>query len=229
MEFTFGLLLGMGLGYAAWLSRNELADESNDNPAPKELKIGTEIILIYIISIVVYFAYPSLIEPLSERMSYESGWISGVFGDVLRIFVNYGFYGFLMVLIIIYRASIAWQIGITLTFCHTAIDLMRDVRPQPDVPVNICIQLFAVSILTLAVAFLVARYRHRKNINNSMLQILVWSTMTIAFVSLGLDLLLEGGLKDSGFSYLIVRVFFVHIVFLASAVYSSRKSFALTN
>jgi hypothetical protein len=101
---------------------------------------------------------------------------------------------------------------------------MRDLRPQPDVSVNPWVQLIVVAVVTMLVAYLVAKYRNEKNVNNSMFQILVWSTIIIAFTSLGFALLMDGGLKEFGFANLIVRTFFVHIVFLSSALYISRKS-----
>lgn len=225
MEFTFGLLFGMGLGYAAWKSKTELVLQNSEKSNSAELKLVPELGLILLISFVVYLVYPTLMEPLVDKMSYENNSISGITGEMLRILVNYSFYGFIMILLILYRNAIAWQIGITLTFCHTAIDLMRDLRPQPEIPVNPWIQFIVVTLLTLTVAYLVARFRHGKNVNNSMVQILIWSTMTIAFASIGIDILLEGTIKETGITYMIVRIFFVHIVFLASAMYSSRKSF----
>jgi hypothetical protein len=224
MEFTFGLLLGAGIGYAAWLSRNEFKNEKEISYEKIELGLWKEMLLIFIISLFVYLLFPGLIEPIADRMSYDDGILTGIIGDILRIFINYAFYGFVMVLIVIYKNELAWQIGITLTFCHAIIDLMRDLRPQPDVSVNPWIQLVVVAVVTMIVAYLVAKYRNEKNVNNSMFQILVWSTISIAFASLGFDLLLEGGLKESGFANLIVRTFFVHIVFLSSAIYISRKS-----
>ena len=224
MEFTFGLLLGAGIGYSAWLSRGEF-DRERELPTKKiELDKWKEMLSIFIISLVAYLLFPALMEPIAERMSNDHGMLSGIVGDILRILVNYGFYGFMMVLIIMYKKELAWQIGITLTFCHTVIDLMRDLRPQPDVQVNLWIQLIVVVVLTMSVAYLVAKYRNRENSNNSMFQILVWSTMAIAIASISFDLLFEGGLQETGVTYLIVRTFFVHIVFLISAIYISRNS-----
>ena len=104
---------------------------------------------------------------------------------------------------------------------------MRDLRPQPDITVNPWIQLIVAVAITLIVAYLVAKYRIGNNVNNSMFQILVWSTVTIAFASISFDLLLEGGLKETDFLHLLVRTFFVHIVFLSSAIFVSRYSIAL--
>ena len=140
------------------------------------------------------------------------------------MFLNYAFYGFIIVLIALYRNALAWQIGITLTFCHTIIDYMRDLRPSPDVHVNLWIQLIVVIIVTLIVAYLVAFYRRRKNINNSMMKILIWSTISIAFLSLASDIFIEGKFQYTGLSSILVKTLFVHIVFFSSSVYVSWKS-----
>ena len=229
MEFSFGLLFGMGLGYAAWKSRTELVVNNNEENNSNELAIIPELGLIVLISLTVYLVFPAVMEPLAEKMALEKGMLPTIAGEAFRILVNYAFYGFIMILIVLYKNALAWQIGITLTFCHTAVDLMRDLRTQPDIPVNPWIQLIVVILLTLVVAYLVARFRHGKNVNNSMVQILIWSTMTIAIASISFDLLLEGGLNETGMVYLIVRIFFVHMVFLAAAIYASRKSWIFTN
>ena len=225
MEFTFGLLFGMGLGYAAWQSRKDIAPEKQIDDDAAEMAPWKEIFAIFIISLVVYWWFPALFEPLADRMIYEHGWLNGIIGDILRIFINYAFYGFAIVLIILYKKELAWQIGITLTFCHTVIDYMRDLRLQPEVEVNLWIQLLVVATVTMCVAYLVAIYRQKININNSMLQILVWSTITVAFISLFSDVFIEGRYQYSGFVGLIVRTLFVHIVFLSTAIYVSWKSF----
>ncbi len=227
MEFTFGLLLGAGLGYAAWLSRNDFDREKEEEETTAKVEIWKEILLILFIAMGVYWWYPILLEPLADNLNYDGGLFEGIAGDVSRMFVNYAFYGFVMILIVLYRKELAWQVGITLTFCHAPIDMMRDIRPQPDVTVNPWIQLVAVIILTLIVANLVAKYRHGQNINNALFQILVWSTIFISFENLGLDLWFEGGIKDTGLWNIYFRRFFVDTVFLISAIYVSGKSLSI--
>lgn len=224
MEFTFGLLFGMGLGYAAWLSRAELAPEKEIQLESVKLNFSLELLLIFVIGLMVYLVIPATMEPLADKLSDEGGILVGIFGNLLRMIINYAFYGFLMVLVVLYRNELAWQIGITLTFCHTAIDYMRDLRPQPDVHVNGWIQLIGVVVATMLVAYLVALYRRRTGINNSMFQILIWSTIFVAFLSLFSDIFIEEKFGYTGFVALIVKTLFVHFVFLGSAIYSSWKS-----
>jgi hypothetical protein len=228
MEFTFGLFLGAGLGYAAWLSRDDFDHEKEAEEHHPKVEMWKELALILVIAMGVYWLFPMLMEPLADNLSYEDGFLAGAGGDFFRMLVNYAFYGFVMVLIALYRKELVWQIGITLTFCHAAIDMMRDIRPEPDVTVNLWIQLVAVIFLTLMVAWLVAKYRNEQNINNAMFQILVWSTIFISIENLCLDLWFEGGIQDTGILNIYFRRFFVDTIFLIAAIYVSRKSFLIT-
>jgi len=224
MEFTFGLLLGMGLGYAAWKCRSKIDNTVEITDSHSSLSVWPELGITLLISLSVYLIIPGLLEPLAESMMDQPGLPGKIVGNVLRMFVNYAFYGFVMVLIVLYRNAFAWQIGITLTFCHTIIDYMRDLRPAPEVHVNDWIQLAVVAIATFIVAYLVAIYRRKRNINNSMMQILVWSTVTIAFLSLASDIFVEGKFQYTDIASIIVKTLFVHIIFLTSAIFVSRKS-----
>ena len=226
MEFSFGLLFGMGLGYAAWKSRAYLTKNIEESEIKINLNGWKELGLILLIALAVYLVIPATLEPFADRLSYENSWISGAFGDLLRAFVNYAFYGFIMVLIVLYRQALAWQIGITLTFCHTAIDWARDLKPTPETSLDPWIQIVVVLLTTLLIAFLVARYRRKQNINDSMMQILIWSTVAVAFISLLSDIYIENRFPYIDFASLLVKTLFVHFVFLGSAVYvalTSRK------
>ena len=221
MEFTFGLLLGMGLGYAAWLSRADIPENNDDVESRAEPKMWKEVAGILLISLAVYLLIPAALEPLADRMSYGDGIVAGIFGDFLRILVNYAFYGFIMIILVFYKKELAWQIGITLTFCHTAIDWARDLKPSPETSLDPWVQFIIVLFSTLLVALFVAAYTRRKNINDSMMQILVWSTVAVAFISLLSDIFVEDRFPYTDFPNLVVKTLFVHIVFLGSALYTT--------
>ena len=227
MEFTFGLLFGMGLGFAAWKSKHQI-DIEKDTRQENEQGIWQELGLIMLMALGIYLLIPAVLEPLADRMSYERSFTYGIFGDFLRMFVNYAFYGILMIAAALYRNALAWQIGITLTFCHTAIDWARDLRPTPETSLGPLNQLIIVAISTLFIAYLVAIYRRKENINNSMMQILVWSTVCVAFISLLSDVFIEEKFQYTDFTSIVVKTLFVHIVFLSSAIYTSWNSKAFT-
>ena len=224
MEFTFGLLFGMGLGYAAWENKAFLTSAITSNEESADSKLWKEMGYILLISFGVYFVFPALMEPLADQMSSSDSWILIAFGNFLRILVNYAFYGLIMLLIVLYRNELAWQIGITLTFCHTAIDWARDLKPTPETSLEPWIQGIVVLVATSIVAYLVAIYRRRTGINNSMVQILVWSTIFVAFVSLASDIFIEDKFQYTDIASIIVKTLFVHIVFLSSAIYTSVMS-----
>ena len=229
MEFTFGLLFGMGLGYAAWRCKDVLDAEKQEGPEPSTDGLPRELLLILLIGLGVYLVFPTMVEPIADRLSDEGGWLSATFGNLFRMLSNYAFYGFVLILIALYRSELAWQLGITLTFCHTAIDWARDLRPTPDTSLDSWIQLTVVVLSTMFVAWLVAVYRRKPGINNSMMQILVWSTLVVAFVSLLSDIFIEDRFQYTDFASIIVRTLFVHIVFLSSAIYTSWQSQQITS
>ena len=54
-----------------------------------------------------------------------------------------------------------------------------------------------------------------------MMQILVWSTVAVAFISLLSDIFVEDRFPYTDFPNLVVKTLFVHIVFLGSALYTT--------
>ncbi len=105
---------------------------------------------------------------------------------------------------------------------------MGDLKPQPGVEINPWIQLAFITVSFLIVAYLVAKYRHGVAANNTMFQILIWSTIIIAMTSRGLHIYFGGGLGEASFSTLVVRTFFVQIVFVSSAIYTSYMSWKIS-
>ncbi|MDZ7605590.1 MAG: hypothetical protein U5K79_08370 [Cyclobacteriaceae bacterium] len=66
--------------------------------------------------IVTYWLIPKSLEPFVDGKSAADGFVLSALRDIARILVDYVFYGFLFVLMIMKFPKIAWQIGITLTF-----------------------------------------------------------------------------------------------------------------
>lgn len=220
MEFSFGFLFGAGLGYAAWKSRKEIGDP--DIEAPKTISLGLEWLLSGILVALVYYVFPWLVDAITNTL-YPDG-DGGVLLHFFQVFDSYAFYGLVFVVIALYRSAWAWQVGITLTFCHTAIDYVRDLRPSPEVEVSAWIQVSVVFLSTLLVAYLVAVSSRKEEVIHSLFQLLIWSTVGVAFVSLFSDIFIEGAFRFQGLADLLVRVLFVHFVFLASALYVSLQA-----
>ena len=133
MEFTFGLFFGAFLGIAAWFSRKEITCFNlfpNRKPDPANSKIILEFIVMIVTGIVIFWAVAAWLDPVVDAMPRAPHFTKPGIEDMAVLFSNYAFYGFLMVLTVIYFPSSAWQIAVTLTFCHTVIDLSDNYFPD---------------------------------------------------------------------------------------------------
>lgn len=219
MEFTFGLLLGVSLGYAAWINRFELkkiiADEkqaqSEITPALKEL------IVVLIAGVVIHWLIPKLLEPFVESTQNSTSVFMAVTHEIARILVNYAFYGFLLVLVILWYPQEAWQIGITLTFCHTAIDLFLDFFPEVDTLSPFTMYFLFVFLTTTVVAMLVAYFTRKENVVRNMFLLLIWSCIIISFLRMGINPE-KLSIAELSFSQIIFGKFVVDIFFAVSAI-----------
>ena len=136
---------------------------------------------------------------------------------IARVLVNYAFYGFIFVLVIMRFPKVAWQIGITLTFCHAAIDLVRDFYPDMNPWAPFTIHFLWVFLMTAVVALLTVYYSRRKNSAINLFLLLIWSCIAVSLLRL---VFLSGSLSVSGMSLnvIIFRRFFVDIFFILSAI-----------
>jgi hypothetical protein len=229
MEFTFGLILGAFLGLAAWLNRKQIAYLTiypDVKPEAAKSKILKDLLGTLIVGLLIFWAIAALLDPIVDVIPKGPRFTMPDKTDVAIMFSNYAFYGFLMILAVIFFPSSAWQIAITLTFCHTLIDLMQDVYPDIDGNSMLTTRMMLVSAMTLVVAIFTAWGRHLKNILNWMFQLLTWSTVSVAFLRLFHEVEIS---KLSGLApgEIIFGRFFVHVIFIASAVIISWLSYRL--
>jgi len=219
MEFTFGFLFGASLGYATWLSRKELKLIGKENIIPSaNLNIYKELGLTFLTGILIYWIIPQSLEPFVDAASAQDGIFMTSLRAIVQILINYSFYGFILVMVIMYFPKLAWQIGITLTFCHAAIDLVRDNFPEVRDSSPLMTALWVV-LLTLIVALLTAYFSRKKHIKRSMFLLLVWSTMTISYLAF----LFTGRWNTSGLGLceIFCRQYFVDMIFTISAIFIS--------
>jgi hypothetical protein len=219
MEFTFGLLLGASLGYATWLSRKELKLIGKSNiKITSHLNTYSELGITLLIGLLIYWIIPQSLEPFVDDASANDGIFMSGLRAVTQILINYSFYGFILVVAIMYFPKLAWQIGITLTFCHAAIDLVGDNFPeiQANSPL---IAAVLVIFLTLIVALLVAYLKGKNEIKRSMFLLLVWSLMAISYSAF----LITG--RWNAFELTLCEIFcrqyFVDMIFTISAIFIS--------
>ena len=227
MEFTFGLLFGAFLGIAAWLSRKEINLVSIE-PAKKDsqfnFNILKDIAITLMVGIMIFWLFSTLLDPVVDAGNKIHGFTMLGSRDMAILFSNYAFFGLLMIITVMVYPRVAWQIAITLTFCHTVIDLMGDVYPDPSSTSAIMISIFIILLTSFIVAILTAWYQHRKNPLHHLFLLLVWSTVFVAFMRLTLN---PGTLNLTGLSLaeIILGRFFVHLIFLTSAIFVSWTSY----
>jgi hypothetical protein len=220
MEFTFGFLLGGSLGYAAWLSRNDLKTIGNQDwkiPQAPFQSVYIELGLILLAGIITYWLIPNSLEPFVEGASSADGFVLSALRDISRILINYAFYGFLFVLMIMKFPKMAWQFGITLTFCHTSIDLIRDFYPETNTLSPFTMHFLIVFLMSAAVALLVAYFSRRENSVSNLFLLLIWSCIIVSFLRMAINpekLSIEG----LSFCQIVCGRFIVDIFFAASAM-----------
>ena len=219
MEFTFGLLLGGALGFAAWLSRRKLKgkyeefrhdDHYSFKTSYKELGIGL------LAGLIIYAIIPFSLEPFVDAAGVNDGMFMIALRTVAGILVNYAFYGFILIAVVLNFPKSAWQIGIVLTFSHTVIDLADDhlMERFPGSPVLTSIVVILTA--TLIVGLITAYYQGKPDQKRSMLMILTWSTV---FVSTFKIIFYPQKMNLAGLSFnqIIIGLFVVDIAFLLFA------------
>ncbi len=219
MEFSFGFLLGASLGYATWLSRKELKlIGKSDIKITSHLKTYSELGITLLIGLLIYWIIPQSLEPFVDAASANDGILMSSLRAVTQILINYSFYGFILIVAIMYFPKLAWQIGITLTFCHAAIDLVGDNFPEMQANSPL-IAAVLVIFLTLIVGLLVAYLKGKNEIKRSMFLLLVWSLMAISYAAF----LITG--RWNAFELTLCEIFcrqyFVDMIFTISAIFIS--------
>ena len=227
MEFTFGLLLGSAFGYAAWLCRNELDSEkaiptAKDNYAVNP--ILKELAVTFIIGLLIFWFFSFLFDPIVEAGKGIRGFTMVGFRDLAILLSNYTFFGLIMIVTVMRFPKVAWQLAITLTFCHTLIDLFSDIYPDAAANSPFTALFALVFIITFIVASLTAFYQRSKYKLHNLFLILVWSTVLVAFLRFAINTKIPN-ISELSISELLFRIFFVHIVFMMSALFVSWISY----
>ncbi|MCY1723169.1 hypothetical protein OU798_22665 [Prolixibacteraceae bacterium Z1-6] len=220
MEFSFGFLLGASLGYAAWQNRTELKQIGNSDwivPEKPFKSVYKELALIFAAGIITYWMIPNLFEPFVDGANNTDGFVLALLRNISRIVVNYAFYGFLFVLALICFPKLAWQLGITLTFSHAAIDLIRDFYPDTDKVSPFTSYFLIVVVLTAIVALLVVYFNRKENTIKNMFLLLIWSCVAVSFARLSLHPE-KMNIEGLSFYQVICGRFIVDIFFAVSAV-----------
>jgi hypothetical protein len=219
MEFSFGLLLGMSLGWATWVNRSYIQGIDQSADANDSGSLGADLAVAAVLTVAIFWLLPTSLEPLLDSTDYAQGFLSGVGHDLLRILSNFAFVGFLMLLVAYRATGYAWQVAITITFCHAVIDLMEDLHGETAIQTSQFFQLACIAVSTLLVAFLTSKYARAAHIMKRMMLLLIGSTMLVATFKTGFQI---SWAITSGktMSYIVTKVFSVYLVFLVSAMYA---------
>ncbi|MFV0591557.1 MAG: hypothetical protein ACK5M7_09245 [Draconibacterium sp.] len=219
MEFTFGLLLGASLGYATWLSRNDLAFLKKDGlsaeetvfPGWKELMVGLGTGLL------IFWVLPLLIEGLGNVKLDNNMPGGSLKNEVIRLVDNYSVTGLIFILVLMRYPKAAWQIGITLTFSHTAIDLFRDFYPETNFASAFTMHFLWVLLTTVTVALLVAYFERRNRNIQHLFLVLIWSCIGSSVLRMFVH---PGNFNVAGLSFCqgVCGRFIVDIIFVVSAI-----------
>jgi hypothetical protein len=216
MEFTFGFLLGGFLGFAAWRS-NHIDWRLN----PKKLitinkSFATELVSVMFIGFLMYAAI-SWLESYLDTINTRDGIFYGSLATIGRIVVNFTFIGCALIMITLRWPHLAFQIAVTLTFCHCVIDLVTDERLFPALQSSLLSMIIIIIAASLVVGLLVAVFQRKPSVLISMLLIQVWSTIAVALVRM----FVNGDFsfrQDHSLTQVIIGDLFVFDVFIISAI-----------
>lgn len=216
MEFSFGFLLGGFLGFAAWKSNN-IDKRLNQNTLVKiNESFSIELISVILIGCFIYATMP-LFELYLDTINKNDGILYISIATFGRALENYTFIGCLLIVIALRWQFLAFQIAVTLTFCHCMIDLVTDNRLFPGLQSSPLLIVAIIIAASLIVSTLVALFQRKEFVLRSMFLILVWSTMAVAIIRM----LADGEFRfrgDHSLSQIIIGDLFVFNVFIISAI-----------
>jgi hypothetical protein len=216
MEFSFGFLLGGFLGFAAWRS-NHIDWRLN----PKKLitinkSFATELVSVMFIGFLMYAAI-SWLESYLDIINTRDGIFYESLATIGRVLVNFTFIGCALIMITLRWPHLAFQIAVTLTFCHCVIDLVTDEHLFPALQSSPLLMITIIIAASLVVGLLVAAFQRKPSVLRSMLLILVWSTIAVALIRM----FVNGDFsfrQDHSLAQVVIGDLFVFDVFMISAI-----------
>jgi hypothetical protein len=186
-----------------------------------------ELGVVFLTGLLIYWIIPYLIEPRADPARIIPRFESVSFADIMLIFSNYAFYGLILILVVMKFPEVAWQFAVSLTFCHTALDLFQDVYPDVLSNSTPTRPFWLILGMTFIVSVLIVWFQRKENAIFSLFLVLVWSCILIAFLRLNLEI---SSWPSDNFSMVkfVFGTYFVHVVFFCSAVYISWRAHHLT-
>ena len=113
-------------------------------------------VLVAAIVASIFWGIPGLIQALYQSVASSDRLVSVVLREIVGLFRPFPFLGVLLLTIGLHSVTLAWQIALTLTFCHTVIDLNRDMHSENGLEMKPglawCILVFSTGAFALLVA-----------------------------------------------------------------------------
>jgi hypothetical protein len=216
MEFSFGFLLGGLLGYAAWRSNHIDWQLNQKKLITLNKSFATELVSVMLIGFLMYAAI-SWLESYLDIINSRDGIFYQSLATIGRVLVNFTFIGCALILITLRWPHLAFQIAVTLTFCHCVIDLVTDEHLFPALQSSPLLMINIIIAASLVVGLLVAAFQRKPSVLRSMLLILVWSTIAVALIRM----FVNGDFsfrQDHSLTQVIIGDLFVFDVFIISAI-----------
>ena len=216
MEFSFGLLLGGFLGFAAWRSKGIERRFHQTTALNIHKSFFIELISVLLIGLFLY-GVMTLFESYLDTINNTSGLLYGSIATIGRVLVSYTFIGCMLIMIALRWPYLAFQIAVTITFCHCMIDLVTDNRLFPALQSSALLITAIIIAASIVVGVLVAIFQREQFVLRSMFLILVWSTVAVAMIRM----LADGAFNfrgDHSLSQIMIGDLFVFNVFIISAI-----------
>jgi hypothetical protein len=165
-----GVYIRVFIGRLSWFCSMEMQEYKQYHISKVETKISKsffiELIAALLIGLFIYAIMP-LLESYLETINGRNGIFYGSVATIGRVLVSYLFIGCLLILIALRWPYLAFQIAVTLTFCHCMIDLVTDDHLFPDYSLLYCF-FTAIIVPSFVVSLLVAIYQRKQFVLKSM-------------------------------------------------------------
>ena len=130
MEFFFGFCFGAALGIAAYRNAEAMTPtEEKIWLQQKEKESAWPDILVTVgLIALMFFILPFLFTPVYKRLLEQDGFAALAGKDALGLLSSFTLWGSLMIAIGLISLRFAWQMGISITICHSILDLTGEIR-----------------------------------------------------------------------------------------------------
>ncbi|MCC6155903.1 MAG: hypothetical protein IT367_19205 [Candidatus Hydrogenedentes bacterium] len=221
MEFTFGLLLGAGLGIAAWRNREQCAKtKAGDTP---ERGTWWPVVTV-VIFIAAMFLFVGLVMEGIADGTYSPP-VKYALTDMFRVVGSFIFLGAVCFWVGLRSVPAAWQVAITLTFFHTVFDLVQDFtgeKPESGLHLPSWALVVALFGWTAAMGVVVARIGSGERVVSRMYLLVLWACYAVATARTFVQKeVLFPGEGPGFFDYFFVdnpATFVMHMIFTVSAI-----------